>query len=206
MSTKLFHSIYSYTSKLGCDRPMKNLLEEIKNKIRKIDIFSAIYINIEVVTTTNSKLGLQRSLQNLMLDFSRKKKSQIGQEFSSENDFEPRFSISLHCAPGLRARPGKNLQNSITSESMIQPSKNLNPRKKKISKGAKFGKNDFAFISLLLCVKKYLNNFFATILVKKSQNPNIRNVENFSCEQLFNFQKIGKIGVRCMSRTIAVKF
>ena len=31
-----------------------------------------------------------------MLDFS-KKKSQIGQEFSSENDFEPRFSISLHC-------------------------------------------------------------------------------------------------------------
>ena len=96
MSTKLFHSIYSYASKLGCDRPRKNLLEEIKNKIRKIDIFSAIYINIKVVTTTNSKIGLQRSLQNLMLDFS-KKKSQIGQEFSSENDFEPRFSISLHC-------------------------------------------------------------------------------------------------------------
>ena len=98
MSTKLFHSIYSYASKLGCDRPRKNLLEEIKNKIRKIDIFSAIYIIIKVVTTTNSKIGLQRSLQNLMLDFSKKKKSQIGQEFSSENDFEPRFSISLHCA------------------------------------------------------------------------------------------------------------
>ena len=73
MSTKLFHSIYSYASKLGCDRPRKNLLEEIKNKIRKIDIFSAIYINIKVVTTTNSKIGLQRSLQNLMLDFSKKK-------------------------------------------------------------------------------------------------------------------------------------
>ena len=40
----------------GCDRPRKNLLEEIKNKIRKIDIFSAIYINIKVVTTTNSKI------------------------------------------------------------------------------------------------------------------------------------------------------
>ena len=38
------------------------------------------------------------SLQNLMLDLKKKKKSQIGQEFSSENDFEPRFSISLHCA------------------------------------------------------------------------------------------------------------
>ena len=100
MSTKLFHSIYSYASKLGCDRPRKNFLEEIKNKIRKIDIFSAIYINIKVVTTKNSKIGLQRSLQNLMLDFS-KKKSQIGQEFSSENDFEPRFSISLHCGAGL---------------------------------------------------------------------------------------------------------
>ena len=73
MSTKLFHSIYSYASKLECDRPRKNLLEEIKNKIRKIDIFSAIYINIKVVTTTNSKFGLQRSLQNLMLDFSTKK-------------------------------------------------------------------------------------------------------------------------------------
>ena len=73
MSTKLFHSIYSYALKLGCDRPRKNLLEEIKNKIRKIDIFSAIYINIKVVTTTNSKIGLQRSLQNLMLDFSKKK-------------------------------------------------------------------------------------------------------------------------------------
>ena len=97
MSIKLFYSIYSYASKLGCDRPRKNLLEEIKNKIRKIDIFSAIYINIKVVTT-NSKIGLQRSLQNLMLDSSKKKKSQIGQEFSSENDFEPRFSISRHCA------------------------------------------------------------------------------------------------------------
>ena len=97
MSTKLFHSIYSYASKLGCDRPRKNLLEEIINKIRKIDIFSAIHINIKVVTTTNSKIGLQQSLQNLMLDL-KKKKSQIGQEFSSENDFEPRFSISLHCA------------------------------------------------------------------------------------------------------------
>ena len=32
-----------------------------------------------------------------MLDFSTTEKSQIGQEFSSENDFEPRFSISLHC-------------------------------------------------------------------------------------------------------------
>ena len=96
MSTKLFHSIYSYASELGYDRPRKNLLDEIKNKIRKIDIFSAIYINIKVVTTTNSKIGLQRSLQNLMLDL-KKKKSQIGQEFSSENDFEPRFSISLHC-------------------------------------------------------------------------------------------------------------
>ena len=73
MSTKLFHSIYSCVSKLGCDRPRKNLLEEIKNKIRKIDIVSAIYINIKVVTTTNSKIGLQRSLQNLMLDFSKKK-------------------------------------------------------------------------------------------------------------------------------------
>ena len=73
MSTKLFHSIYSYASKLGCDMPRKNLLEEIKNKIRKIDIFSAIYINIKVVTTSNSKIGLQRSLQNLMLDFSKKK-------------------------------------------------------------------------------------------------------------------------------------
>ena len=40
------------------------------NGHRKIDIFSAIYINIKVVTTTNSKIGLQRSLQNLMLDFS----------------------------------------------------------------------------------------------------------------------------------------
>ena len=67
------------------------LLEEIKNKILKIDIFSAIYINIKVVTTKNSKIGLQRSLQNLMLDFSKKNKSQIVQEFSSENDFEPRF-------------------------------------------------------------------------------------------------------------------
>ena len=73
MSTKLFHSIYSYASKLGCDRPRKNLLEEIKNKIQKIGIFSAIYINIKVVTTTNSKISLQRSLQNLMLDFSTKK-------------------------------------------------------------------------------------------------------------------------------------
>ena len=98
MSTKLSHSIYSYASKLECERPRKNLLEEIKNKIRKIDIFSAIYINIQVVTTKNSKIGLQRSLQNLMLDFSKQKKSQIGQEISSENDFEPRFSISLHCA------------------------------------------------------------------------------------------------------------
>ena len=98
MSTKLFHSIYSFASELGCDRPRKNLLEEIKNKIRKIDIFSAIYINIKVVTTINSKICQQRSLPNLMLDFSKKKKSQIGQEFSSENDFEPRFSISLHCA------------------------------------------------------------------------------------------------------------
>ena len=102
MSIKLFHSIYSYALKLGCDRPRKNLLEGIKNKIRKIDIFSAIYINIKVVTTTNSKIGLQRSLQNLMLDFS-KKKSQIGPEFSSENDFEPRFSISLHCAEPRQA-------------------------------------------------------------------------------------------------------
>ena len=83
MSTKLFHSIYSYASKLGCDRPRKNLLEEIKNKIRKIDIFSAIDINIKVVTTTNSTIGLQQS--------------QIGQKFSSENDFEPRFSIPLQC-------------------------------------------------------------------------------------------------------------
>ena len=58
MSTKLFQSIYSYASELGCDRSRKNLLEEIKNKIRKIDIFSAIYINIKVVTTTNSKIGL----------------------------------------------------------------------------------------------------------------------------------------------------
>ena len=73
MSTKLFHSIYSYASKSGCDRPRKNLLEEIKNKIRKIDIFPAIYINIKVVTTTNSKIGLQRSLQILMLDFSKQK-------------------------------------------------------------------------------------------------------------------------------------
>ena len=73
MSTKLFHSIYSYASELGCDRPRKNLLEEINNKIRKIDVFSAIYINIKVVTTTNLKIGLQRSLQNLMLDSSRKK-------------------------------------------------------------------------------------------------------------------------------------
>ena len=97
MSTKLFHSIYSYASELGCDRPRENLLEEIKNKIREIDIFSAIYINIKVVTTTNSKIGLQRSLPNLMLDLKKKKKSLIGQEFSSENDFEPRFSISLHC-------------------------------------------------------------------------------------------------------------
>ena len=72
MSTKLFHSIYSYASKLGCDRLRKNLLEEIKNKIRKIDIFSAIYINIKVVTTTNSKIGLQRSLQNLMMDLKKK--------------------------------------------------------------------------------------------------------------------------------------
>ena len=30
-------------------------------------------------------------------------------------------------------------------------------------------KNDFAYISLLLYVKKYLNNFFATISVKKRQ-------------------------------------
>ena len=73
MPTKLFHSIYSYASELGCDRPRKNLLEEIKNKIRKIDIFSAIYINIKVVPTTNSKIDLQRSLQNLILDFSTKK-------------------------------------------------------------------------------------------------------------------------------------
>ena len=72
MSTKLFHSMYSYASKLGCDRPRENLLEEIINKIRKIDIFSAIYIDIKVVTTTNSKIGLQRSLQNLILDFSKK--------------------------------------------------------------------------------------------------------------------------------------
>ena len=73
MSTKLFHSIYSYASKLGCDRPRKNLLEEIKSKIRKIDIFSAININIKVVTTTNLKIALQQSLQNLLLDFSTKK-------------------------------------------------------------------------------------------------------------------------------------
>ena len=73
MSKELFHSIYSYASELGYDRTRKNLLEEIKNKIRKIEIFSAIYINIKVVTTTNSKIGLQRSLQNLMLDFSKKK-------------------------------------------------------------------------------------------------------------------------------------
>ena len=53
------------------------------------------------------------------------------------------------------------------------------------SKGAKFGKNDFAFISLLLYVKKYLKIFFATISVKKSQNANFRNLENFSSEQLF---------------------
>ena len=58
--------------------------------------------------------------------------------------------------------------------------------KKKISKGAKFGKNDFAFISLLFYVKKYLSNFVATISVKKSQNPNFRNLETFSCEQLFS--------------------
>ena len=71
MSTKLFHSIYSYASKLGCDRPRKNLLEEIK--IEKSKFLSAIYINIKVVTTTNSKIRLQRSLQNLMLDFSNRK-------------------------------------------------------------------------------------------------------------------------------------
>ena len=47
-------------------------------------------------------------------------------------------------------------------------------------------KNDFALISLLLYVKKFLNNFFATISVKKSQNPNFRNLEKFSCEQLFS--------------------
>ena len=63
---------------------------------------------------------------------------------------------------------------------------NLNPRKKEFSKGAKFGKNDFAFISLLLYVKKYLNNFFATISVRKSQNSDFRNLENFLCEQLFS--------------------
>ena len=73
MSTKLFHSKYSYASKLVCDRPRKNLLEEIKNKIRKIDIFSAICINIKVVTTTNSKIGLQGSLQNVMLDLKKQK-------------------------------------------------------------------------------------------------------------------------------------
>ena len=51
--------------------------------------------------------------------------------------------------------------------------------------GPNLEKNDFAFISLLLYVKKCLKNFFATISVKKSQNPNFRNLENFSCEQLF---------------------
>ena len=74
---------------------------------------------------------------------------------------------------------------------MIQPSyfitdfKESQSMKKKNSKGAKFGKNDFAFISLLLYVKKYLK-FFLTISVKKSQNPNFRNLENFSCEQWFS--------------------
>ena len=65
--------LYTPTHRSWGDRPRKNLLEKIKNKIRKIDIFSAIYNNIKVVTTTNSKIGLQRSLQNLMLDFSKKK-------------------------------------------------------------------------------------------------------------------------------------
>ena len=60
------------------------------------------------------------------------------------------------------------------------------PEKKKFRKRPNLKNNDFAFISLLLYVKKYLNNFFATILVKKSQNPNFRNWEKFSCEQLFS--------------------
>ena len=57
-------------------------------------------------------------------------------------------------APGLRARQREALQNSITSESMIQPfwfnrhillqtSKNLNPRKKKFLKGPNLEKKRF---------------------------------------------------------------
>ena len=55
-------------------------------------------------------------------------------------------------------------------------------KKKKFLKGPNLEKNDFAFISLHFYVKKYLNNFFATISVKNSQNPNFRNLENFLCE------------------------
>ena len=52
---------------------------------------------------------------------------------------------------------------------------------------SKYLRTCYVTISLLLYVKKYLNNFFATISVKKSQNPNFRNLEKFFAKQKNTF-------------------
>ena len=89
------------------------------------------------------------------------------------------FSISMRpdCARG-RARFSKFHNFRINDPAiLIQSSsyfitdfKESKSTKKKIRKESNLEKNDFAFISLLLYVKKYWNNFFATISVKKSRN------------------------------------